>query len=164
MDGPLYDADFYTWTKRQAAALRAVAARDGGNAVDWANVVEEVETLGRSEVRGVVSHLARLMEHVALLALAPDDHPDRRHWIVEMRAFRRAAATDYRPSMRQSVTAGVDGDWGLARDRAAAKLGVDPALLPGKRPLTIAELLHSLPVEELPARARRAATSRADAP
>jgi cytochrome P450 len=155
MDGSLYDEDYYTWAKRQAAALRALSARAPSNEVDWANVIEEMETLGRSEVRGVSSNLARLMDHVALLGLAPADHRDRRHWMVEVRGFRQAAAKDYRPSMRQGVVAALDADWRLARDRAAAKLDCDPARLPEKRPFTLAELLHAVPVEDLPARLRQ---------
>lgn len=155
MDQSLYDEDFYTWTRRQAAALRALSARAPSNEVDWANLVEEVEDLGKNVVRAVQSALLRLMEHAALLALAPEDHRDRTHWLIEMEAFRNQAVDDYAPSMQRALTPKLERDWRLARRRAAAKLNEDPARLPEIRPFELAELLHALPIEELPARLRQ---------
>ncbi len=46
--GDLYDADTLTWSERQAALLRRLAAGERVNAdLDWANVIEEVESVGR---------------------------------------------------------------------------------------------------------------------
>jgi len=45
--GPRYEDDFYAWTQYQAEVLRAMAVAD--NRFDRENVVEEIETLGRSE-------------------------------------------------------------------------------------------------------------------
>ena len=59
----LYDRDFYTWTMQQAEALR----RRDFNAVDWENVIEEIETLGRSEERSLKSQYARAIEHLLKL-------------------------------------------------------------------------------------------------
>jgi len=155
MDGSLYDDDYYTWSKRQAAALRALSMRAPTNEVDWANLIEEVEDLGKNLVRAVRSALYRLMEHAALVALAPDDSPHRAHWLGEMRNFRADAEADYAPSMRQKLAPAVDRAWRNARLAAAAKLSADPGRLPEDRPFTLAELLHAVPIEELAGRLRR---------
>ena len=55
----LYDRDFYTWAVQQADALK----RRDFNAIDWDNVIEEIETLGRSEERSLKSQYARAIEH-----------------------------------------------------------------------------------------------------
>ena len=55
-----YDTDFYRWTQTQAAALRA---KDFA-ALDLGNLAEEIESLGRSDRRAVVSHLERLLLHL----------------------------------------------------------------------------------------------------
>ena len=44
-----YETDFYDWTKAQADTLRRRAA----NELDWDNLAEEIETLGRSERREI---------------------------------------------------------------------------------------------------------------
>lgn len=73
-DGPaLYDADFFVWTQRQAAALRAMP-RDASIDVD--HVAEEIEDLGKRDLREVTSFLARLVEHLLEIKASPglQDH------------------------------------------------------------------------------------------
>jgi hypothetical protein len=52
----LYDEDFVAWAQEQAAALRA-AARAGSNLrLDWQNLAEEIEDLGKSVAHGLRAH------------------------------------------------------------------------------------------------------------
>ena len=55
-----YDQDFYAWSVEQAARLRRSRPSD----VDWENVAEEVETLGKSDRRKVASDLKNILEHL----------------------------------------------------------------------------------------------------
>jgi hypothetical protein len=56
----LYEKDLYAWTQAQGDALR----RRAFNEVDWDNVAEEIETLGRSEKRAIASRLEVLLTHL----------------------------------------------------------------------------------------------------
>ena len=56
----LYDRDYYTWTQEQARALRERRLEE----LDWTNVAEEIEDLGKSERRALLSRLTRLLEHL----------------------------------------------------------------------------------------------------
>ena len=49
----LYETDILAWSEEQAALLRAEAAADRRNAgaPDWPHIVEEIESVGRSELR-----------------------------------------------------------------------------------------------------------------
>ena len=47
----LYDEDFLLWTKEQAKLLREAAERGVNLPLDWENLAEEVESLGRSDRR-----------------------------------------------------------------------------------------------------------------
>ena len=64
---PLYERDFCHWTAEQAAALRAAAARRLDLALDFENLAEEIESLGRSDRRALVSHIKRVIEHLLKL-------------------------------------------------------------------------------------------------
>ena len=45
----LYEADILAWSENQAALLRRLATGERvNNQIDWANVVEEIESVGRS--------------------------------------------------------------------------------------------------------------------
>ncbi len=55
-DSSLYDEDILIWSDQQAAALRSLAARrDLPNELDLANVIEEIEDVGRREINAATS-------------------------------------------------------------------------------------------------------------
>jgi Domain of unknown function DUF29 len=84
----LYDQDFAAWSRQQAAALRA-AARNGSNQiVDWENLAEEIEDLGKSVRRELQSQIRRIVRRLVKLEHSPAREP-RRGWeesIVDARA------------------------------------------------------------------------------
>ena len=55
-----YNLDFYGWTQEQAALLKAGRLND----LDIINLIEEVETMGRSEKRALESRLTVLLVHL----------------------------------------------------------------------------------------------------
>jgi len=60
MDSGLYEQDFYAWAKRNSELLRAGRFSE----VDVDNLVEELESMGRSEKRALVARMAVLMAHL----------------------------------------------------------------------------------------------------
>ncbi len=52
--GDLYDADVLEWSEHQARLLRQHVAGEGSNeAPDWANIIEEIESVGQSQIDAV---------------------------------------------------------------------------------------------------------------
>ena len=85
-DSSLYDEDFLIWSEQQAAALRYLAnRRDLPNELDLANVIEEIEDVGRSEFHRE-SLVENILTHLVLLAADPDA-PATRGWIAEITAW-----------------------------------------------------------------------------
>lgn len=146
MDRPsLYDDDIVTWAEEQAAALRALAARsDLSNAVDWENVAEEIESVGRSQIRAVERLLIQMLAHLVKRVSAPDAPPNL-HWRREISAFQLAAKARYERSMRQRIDR--SRVWRVGIELAAADLELygDTVLpnLPAEGPLTPEDLLAS---------------------
>jgi len=102
MDG-LYDADVLEWSEHQARLLRQHAAGKPGNeAPDWTNIIEEIESVGRSQLNAVRSLLRQALIHDLkcrawpLVLYVP-------HWRAEALRFRADAADAFSPSMRQHV-------------------------------------------------------------
>jgi len=56
----LYECDFLAWCEDTAAKLKA---KDIEN-LDWGNLIEEIETLGRSEGRELKNRLKVLLTHI----------------------------------------------------------------------------------------------------
>lgn len=76
----LYEEDFVRWTEQQSSVLRE-AARSGVNLpLDWENLAEEIESLGRSERRELRSRISIIIEHLLKLENSPARDP-RRAWM-----------------------------------------------------------------------------------
>jgi hypothetical protein len=76
----LYERDFVRWTEEQAAALRAAAPLGTNLPLDWENLAEEIDGLGRSLRRELRSRIATIIEHLIKLECSPAADP-RRVWI-----------------------------------------------------------------------------------
>ncbi|MDB5558306.1 MAG: hypothetical protein JWQ36_1240 [Enterovirga sp.] len=125
-----YDDDIYAWSQEQAAALRRLAEtrRDLPNELDLEHVAEEIEDVGKAELRTVESFLELMLRHLLKIASAPNARPVR-HWRDEVALQRRALAKDLKASMRQLID--LDELWDAARRRADASLDEHgDALLP----------------------------------
>jgi hypothetical protein len=63
-----YETDFSAWTAEQARRLRG--SKPAG--LDWENLAEEVESLGRSDKRAVGAALKVVLEHLVKWQFQPD--------------------------------------------------------------------------------------------
>jgi hypothetical protein len=81
----LYDDDFYAWTQEQAALLRQLPTVS--NRLDAQTIAEEIEDLGRSEVRSAQSRCEHIMEHLLKLEYSGLSVPSR-HWQREVVEWR----------------------------------------------------------------------------
>ena len=126
----LYDDDIVTWAEEQAAALRALGTRgDLSNALDWENVAEEIESVGRSHLRAVEGLLIQTLAHLLKRASAPLA-PSSLHWREEIATFQITAWNAYEASMRQRLN--WPRIWNSAVTTAEAGLGAyGNRLLPG---------------------------------
>ena len=121
--GDPYEDDIVGWSEEQAARLRRVAAGEAPDAagVDWANVVEEIEAVGRFARATVRAEFTTALLRV-LMAHGWPGHSDAGRWLdAADTALVKAAA---------SADAGMEGRLDLEaayRDarRAAAGLRMD---------------------------------------
>ena len=150
----LYDDDILLWSEQQADLLHRMAAGERVNdQVDWDNVAEEIESLGRSETRACTSALVQMLLHELKLTAWPNSTavPGWRDevWI------RRMEATDaFAPSMRRKI------DVARLYARVLHEFRKMPATIDGRAPLpvpetcerTLDELLAAEPDGERPRR------------
>ena len=76
----LYEEDFIRWTEQQSRALREAAVVGTNSPLDWENLAEEIESLGRSQRHELRSRIAVIIEHLLKLEHSPAADP-RRGWI-----------------------------------------------------------------------------------
>jgi hypothetical protein len=146
----LYERDFVAWTEEQARALRSRGG--GGNALDHDHLAEEIEDLGKSELRACASQIDNIIEHLLKIEFSGQEGPSG-HWRKELREFRRQLSRTVTPTLRNRLEPQLadmfdDVLKGLAEDvallnadeaRAARPAGYDWAeiasdFLPAPRP------------------------------
>jgi hypothetical protein len=137
----LYETDILLWSDRQADLLRRVAAgeRIDDEAPDWANIIEEIESVGREQRFAVESLLMQALIHM-LKAKAWPLARDVPHWEAEARVFRANAASRFTPSMRQKLD--LDRIYRRALRGLPDTIDAQPPLpVPDVCPMTLDELL-----------------------
>jgi hypothetical protein len=118
----LYDEDVLAWAEQQASALRTLASRrDLPNELDLANVIEEIEDVGKSEFHVVESLIGNILFHLILLWADPDA-PATRGWIAEITAWNVALQRRISPSMRSRLE--MESLWRGAVEIASTRLAV----------------------------------------
>jgi Domain of unknown function DUF29 len=137
--GDLYETDIYEWSAHQAALLRRVAAGERVNDVDWPNIAEEIESVGKSELRSCRSLLTQAILHMLKAEAWPLSSyvPG---WRAEAIRFRQDATDAFVPSMRKDI----DVAKLYARALRAMPETIDelpPLPVPTVCPVTLDELL-----------------------
>lgn len=101
-----YERDYHQWTIEQAQALRELVNTHQElkhlKVVDWDNIIEEIEALGRSEYNAVVSLLIKEIEHRLKIDYVP--LPEcRNKWKSEVIAFKKNIKRKFAPSMKPKL-------------------------------------------------------------
>jgi hypothetical protein len=115
----LYEQDTVAWSEHQAAALRAAARGDSNQPLDWENLAEEIESLGKSLRLGLRSQVVRIVQHLVKLAHSPAVEP-RGGW---RRTIRQARVEidlilSDSPSLRREVPRLIEEETGRAVELA----------------------------------------------
>jgi Domain of unknown function DUF29 len=117
----LYDRDFFLWTQEQAAALRAV--RKSNLPLDWDNLAEEIESLGKSDRRQLRPQIRRILRHLFKLEVSRALDP-RAGWSTTIRDSRSEIEDVLQdsPSPRREVDSIISEELNVAAKFAAADL------------------------------------------
>src|SRR5437868_10367309 len=93
----LYEADFYEWTQQQARLLRERRWDD----LDLDNLVDEVESVGRSDKRQIESRLEVLLTHLLKWKIQPGGRDKSRIGTIFEQRRRLIGLVEESPSLRE---------------------------------------------------------------
>ena len=136
----LYADNFAAWLERQAQLLRARRFEE----LDLDNLIEEVESIRRAEVRSVEHHARVVIAQLLQLAHSTLGDP-RPCWKATADSHRDELATRLTPTLRKELETRIEKIHARGRAIAATVLeseGTDEKWLPLKCPYTLAEILQ----------------------
>lgn len=144
MPDTLYDRDFYAWTREQAARLRAEATRGNNAPLDWENLAEEVESMGRSDRRALLSRLMVVLVHLLKWLYCPELlERNRRPWrlMLSEQRWRLSEILADSPSLREELKTAFAAIYVEARLRAGEEAEVPSSRFPAVCPFTLEQTM-----------------------
>lgn len=137
MTTTLYDTDFYAWTRRQVELLRAEEFEQA----DWDNLIEEIESLGKSQRQEVRNRLTVLIMHLLKLQFQRRAHAQSwRITVATQRADLEPLLAD-NPSLRASLATLLAEAYPFAVKKASAETGLPKSTFPATCPWTVEQIM-----------------------
>ncbi|HBL14479.1 MAG TPA: DUF29 domain-containing protein [Cyanobacteria bacterium UBA11162] len=140
-DRVLYDQDFYLWLQTTANLLKDKRFDE----LDLTHLVEEIESMGRSEKRELKSRLKLILAHLLKWQYQPQVRPYYGNsWIstiVTQRSDLLLLLADS-PSLKSSLEESWQDCYQIARRDAANETGLSVDVFPVDCPFDLAEVLN----------------------
>jgi hypothetical protein len=133
---PLYERDFVAWAEDQAALLRSGRF----DLLDLANLIEELEGMGRSDRRQLYTRLEVLLTRFLKRDFQPERHS--RSWDITIGEQRRRLLRLLResPSLKHGLGELIAEAYQGARDQASLETGLPIGTFPEANPYATAEI------------------------
>src|SRR5918996_2838608 len=133
----LYERDFCLWLEQQAGLLREGRSSE----LDVANLLEEIESMGRKDKKAIKSNLVIVLLHL----LKHEFQPKRRSrsWLDSILEHRQRPRDDLAesPSLRGPLEGVYPDAYADARARAITQTGLSERAFPQTSPYTLEQAL-----------------------
>jgi len=134
----LYDTDFYGWIQQQADVLKSGSFAS----LDLENLIDEIESMGKSQQRALASRLEVLLIHLLKWQFQPNlVSPSWKHTIKEQRR-RIADHLQDNPSLKSRVPKALETAYSYAVMGASAETGLEEESFPSQCPWTFAQIME----------------------
>lgn len=135
-----HENDFFKWTINQAKYLKK---RDFSK-LDMENLIEEIESLGRSERRTLQSYLEVLLMHMLKAKYQSKKHT--KSWDISIReaSYKAELTLSKNPSLKPKLLEILKESYFSARLRAVLETGLPEEIFPEECPWKLKELFPDL--------------------
>lgn len=137
---PVYDTDFSKWVRDQAEFLKEREFEK----LDIDNLIEEIESLGRSEKRILESYLEKWLMHMLKIKFQPKKHTASWDNTIEISRHKAQKTLSENPSLKPKLKEIVEDAYFSARIMASTETGLAVANFPEECPWVLKELFPDL--------------------
>jgi hypothetical protein len=133
-----YDKDFYAWAMDNAKLLREGKLSD----VDIENVAEEVESMGKSEKRELLSRLSVLIAHLLKWSYQPIKRSKSGELTIQEQRFELIDLLNDSPSLKRELEKQLSRIYQKALIIAEKETGLEQKMFPANLPFPLQEILN----------------------
>jgi hypothetical protein len=137
VDSDLYDRDFCLWLEHTAEQIRK---RDVNN-LDWENLLEEIESMGRSEKNALESKLIILLMHLLKWQFQPNKRTNSWAFTITKHNLRINKAFKNSPSLKRYFDRVFAECYADARKLASRETGLSIDTFPARCPFSYEEVI-----------------------
>jgi hypothetical protein len=136
---PLYDRDFYAWANEQASLLR----KGDLSQADIEHIAEEIESMGKTEKRELISRLTVLLLHLLKWRFQPTLRGKSWRLSIEGQRLDIDAHLIDNPSLKAGLSAAIAYSYRRALIEAERETGLDAATFPIECPWSFDQMMNS---------------------
>ena len=136
--GSCYRDDLYSWSREQAALLRAGRLSE----IDASNIAEELDDVGSEQYDKLQSALTVLLVHLLKWDMQPKLRS--RSWVNSIREQRRRVERQLRknPGLKSRLSEAMEEAYEDARDRASSETNLDLESFSRTNPYAFEEIMN----------------------
>jgi hypothetical protein len=136
---PLYERDFYAWSNEQASLLRAGRLAQA----DIEHIAEEIESMGRTEKRELVSRLTILLLHLIKWRFQAAKRAASWEASIRVQRNRLADHLDDNPSLKPLLPTALSAAYRDAVLEAVAETALPQSTFPATCPWSIEQVMDA---------------------
>lgn len=133
----LYDKDFYAWANEQAALLRSGQLL----AADIEHIAEEIESMGKTEKRELVSRLTVLLSHLLKWRFQPERRGPSWEGTIHIQRRDLADHLGDNPSLKAKLAEAISASYDRAIYAAAGETNLPRSTFPNECPWDWAQIM-----------------------
>lgn len=134
----LYEEDFYLWLQQTSQDLK----NKNFDQVDLDNLIEEIETMGRSEKSALASNLRVLLMHLLKYQYQPEKRSNSWQYTIFEHRNRIQDIFENSPSLKRYYEEIFEQSYQKARKAASLETGLPLERFPAICPFSEAEILE----------------------
>ncbi len=134
-----YESDFYGWVTEQANLLKSGRYRE----LDTANLLEEIEGMGKSEKRALESRLAVLLQHLLKWQYQPVRRSKSWELTIKEQRLRIEKLLRESPSLKRQLDSCLADAYEFAIIQTAQETGMDESSFPNTCPWQWQQILNN---------------------
>ena len=134
---PKYEEDVYGWATHTAELLRMKKMSE----VDFDNIIEEIEALGRSEKHELINRLALVIMHLLKCQYQPEKRTRSWDLTIEEQREQSQLCLEISPSLKSQLDEVLRKAYKIGKIKALKETELDKSIFPQQCPYTFEEIM-----------------------